>query len=164
MATHAPLESELRQRSLYFGYGSNLWIDQMNRRCPENKLIGIASLANWKWIISLRRYANVIPSPGDIVYGLIYELSEQDERNLDKFEGVAIGSYEKEIIPVDFIAQGAAQSTVINALVYVDRRQGESTPWEEYIYRMNMGIADGLDHGIPKSYIEKYLRPFIPAA
>jgi len=34
-------------RSLYFGYGSNIWIDQMNRRCPENKYVGVALLKDW---------------------------------------------------------------------------------------------------------------------
>ena len=32
---------------LYFGYGSNVWIDQMNRRCPDNKYIGVAVLREW---------------------------------------------------------------------------------------------------------------------
>jgi hypothetical protein len=34
-------------KSIYFAYGSNLWIDQMNRRCPEHKYIGIGILHNW---------------------------------------------------------------------------------------------------------------------
>lgn len=33
--------------SVYFGYGSNLWIDQMNRRCPENKFVGVGLLPDW---------------------------------------------------------------------------------------------------------------------
>ena len=33
--------------TLYFGCGSNMWLDQMNRRCPENKYIGIAVLHDW---------------------------------------------------------------------------------------------------------------------
>lgn len=32
---------------IYFGYGSNLWIDQMNRRCPQNVYIGVALLNDW---------------------------------------------------------------------------------------------------------------------
>lgn len=34
-------------KTLYFAYGSNIWIDQMNRRCPESKYIGIAKLHEW---------------------------------------------------------------------------------------------------------------------
>lgn len=34
-------------QTLYFGYGSNLWIDQMNRRCPESRYVGIGLLPDW---------------------------------------------------------------------------------------------------------------------
>jgi gamma-glutamylcyclotransferase len=33
--------------TLYFGYGSNIWIEQMNRRCPNNKYIGLGVLREW---------------------------------------------------------------------------------------------------------------------
>ena len=33
--------------TITFGYGSNIWIDQMNRRCPDNKYIGVAILREW---------------------------------------------------------------------------------------------------------------------
>jgi hypothetical protein len=34
-------------KTLYFGYGSNLWKQQMDRRCPENKFLGTARLPDW---------------------------------------------------------------------------------------------------------------------
>jgi hypothetical protein len=34
-------------QTLYFGYGSNVWIDQMNRRCPESRYVGTAVLQDW---------------------------------------------------------------------------------------------------------------------
>jgi hypothetical protein len=33
--------------TVYFAYGSNLWIDQMNRRCPEHKFFGTGVLHDW---------------------------------------------------------------------------------------------------------------------
>jgi hypothetical protein len=49
-------------------------------------------------------------------------------------------------------------------LVYIDRlRTSDNTPKDEYIYRMNMGILDALMAGIPKIYIDKVMRKFIPA-
>ena len=41
------LDTRESKPTLYFGYGSNVWIDQMNRRCPENKYIGTAVLHDW---------------------------------------------------------------------------------------------------------------------
>lgn len=157
--------------TLYFGYGSNLWIDQMNRRCPESTLVGIGHLKDWKWIINGRGYANIVPSLGDIVYGLMYELSESDEASLDKSEGVPI-AYVKEVLPVTFTPLIHGPSTtdshtsngiMRDALVYIDyQRTEESVPKTEYIYRINMGIADATKKGIPIEYFDKYFRPFIP--
>jgi hypothetical protein len=36
------------------------------------------------------------------------------------------------------------------------------TPREEYVYRMNMGIHDAVERGVPIEYVERYMRPFIP--
>ncbi len=41
------LETNERAPTLYFGYGSNMWVDQMDRRCPKNKYIGTAVLHDW---------------------------------------------------------------------------------------------------------------------
>ena len=41
------LETRESPPTLYFGYGSNMWLDQMNRRCPENKFMGTAVLYDW---------------------------------------------------------------------------------------------------------------------
>jgi gamma-glutamylcyclotransferase len=167
-------------KTMYFAYGSNLWLNQMARRCPQSAFTGVGSLADWyacillkgfdlsmkprKWIINTRGYANIIPSKGDVVHGLVYELTAKDEGKLDGYEGVP-DSYIKEIMPIEFAGDGNLREgkTIIDALVYVDHaRLIPSGPKTEYIYRMNMGIADGIEKGIPKEYFEKYLRPFIP--
>ncbi|KAH9047328.1 Butirosin biosynthesis, BtrG-like protein [Lactarius hengduanensis] len=152
--------------TLYFGYGSNLWIDQMNRRCPDNKYIGLGVLREWCWIINQRGYANVVPSSGDYVYGFIYEINSKDEQSLDKYEDVPY-SYEKKIIPLELITRSGDGETeekkTIDALVYVDvARTSRDVPKTEYIHRINMGIKDALQKGVSQSYVDKYVRPFIP--
>lgn len=115
-----------------------------------------------RWIINERGYANIIPSSGDIVYGLVFELSASDERSLDRYEG---STYEKQHIPIDLASKNdVVNSHSVKSLIYVDveRKTERRHPVEEYIYRMNMGIRDALKEGIPASYIKKYLRPFIP--
>lgn len=118
-----------------------------------------------KWIINICGYATIIPSKGDLVYGFIYELTPEDEKILDGYEGVP-DNYIKEIFPIQGSSGGDGNPTegiTMNALVYVDvQRTTESKPKTEYIYRMNMAIADGIGKGIPRDYFEKYLRPFIP--
>lgn len=157
-------------QKLYFAYGSNLWLQQMRRRCPTSTYKGLARLLQWRWIINTRGYANVIPSDGDEVWGMIYTLPPPDELELDINEGVP-WAYEKQMLNVEVrfedaskngdISQPAINQTV---LCYVDaNRVLEAQPKGEYIHRINMGIRDAKKKGMPSSYVDKYLRPFVPA-
>ncbi|KAI9511456.1 Butirosin biosynthesis, BtrG-like protein, partial [Russula earlei] len=153
-------------RTLYFAYGSNLWIDQMNRRCPENRYVGTAVLQGWRWIINQMGYATIIPFPGDHVYGFIFDISPTDEKSLDKYERVPY-NYEKRIISVQPITSSddreTATNRAIDTLVYIDvLRTSSDVPKTEYIDRMNKALEDAIQKDVPQSYIEKYIRPFIP--
>jgi hypothetical protein len=103
---------------------------------------------------------------GDDVIGFIYELNPQDEASLDKYEG-APNVYGKRTVPVQLITSPGdgetATKKTIHALVYVDIvNTSPDVPKTEYIHRMNMALQDGLKMGISQSYIDKYIRPFIP--
>lgn len=79
--------------SLYFAYGSNMDQDQMRERCPGAQLLGRASLAHYRLaftILSPKRQcgcADIVPSAGDTVYGLLYRLTDIDMSRMDDFEG-----------------------------------------------------------------------------
>ncbi len=76
----------------YFAYGSNMNQEQMNERCPESRLIGKAVLKDYKiafTIFSPKRQcgcADVIPSKGSEVWGIMYEVTNNDLKNLDMAE------------------------------------------------------------------------------
>ena len=148
---------------MYFGYGSNLWLDQMTRRCPESKFVGLGLLRGWKWFINNRGYANVVRSPEDLTYGLVYEISPSDEASLDRSEGVP-WAYTKETMEIELQLAVSGKKSVVHGLVYIDeRRVDEGKPREEYVHRMNMGINDAEARGLPRLYIDKCVRRFIPA-
>jgi gamma-glutamylcyclotransferase len=118
-------------------------------------------------IINQRGYANVIPSPGDYVYGFIYELNPKDEASQDIYQG-APHIYDKKILPVQLTTSPGdgetATKKTINALVYIDTiSTSPDVPKPEYIHRLNMALQDGIKNGVPQSYIDKYIRPFILA-
>lgn len=170
--------------TIYFGYGSNLWLQQMDMRCPTSKYRGVARLNGYKWIINDRGYANVVQvnttDPEDlasssnytnVVFGLVYSLKEEDEKRLDKNEGVPI-AYEKEDIACEFweskdgkwVDVSIKPTKAIDMLVYIDRnRTTTDDPKKEYIYRMNRGIDDAIKQGVPKEYVDDVMRKFIPA-
>lgn len=137
----------------YFAYGSNLWRKQMLLRCPRHTLIGLGCIKRWRWIITVRGYASIVRSESDYVLGTVYELSEADVRNLDRYEGVTQGDYYKEMIA------GSVNGQIMNCLVYIDPVVKEGCPKKEYIARINDGIRDA---DLNNEYVVRYLRPFIP--
>ena len=71
--------------SMYFAYGSNLCVRQMNERCQDNVKVGMGILYGYRWIITKRGYANVVKSLDDDVWGIIYKISSKDEKELEKY-------------------------------------------------------------------------------
>ena len=151
IAAICALESDYRMK-LYFAYGSNMSTKQMRERCPNRRLISSGVLLGYRWIISERGYANIIRSALDRVYGVVYEISPFDERELDGYEGVNSGCYRKELLSVEI--KGRPQ----DCLVYVDPTEGEGSPRAEYVDRINQGIADA---DLPADYVERYIRKFM---
>jgi gamma-glutamylcyclotransferase len=193
--------------TVYFGYGSNLWLHQMHIRCPTSQYLGVARMDGFKWIINDRGYANVVavtPSKTGLdqpnqsntttdkdivskppkedytntVFGLVYSLTPTDESRLDLNEGVPV-AYTKAHLPCTFWSAGSPSApesqhskidtnqpptSTLEMLVYIDRkRTTPDEPRKEYIYRMNQGIADAIELGVPEGYVEDVMREFIPA-
>lgn len=167
--------------TIYFGYGSNLWLHQMTTRCPTSTYLGVARLPNYQWIINDRGYANVVEvtdsnstsmSPyDDVVFGLVYSLEAEDEKRLDKNEGVPV-AYTKEMLQCEFWPSDTEHKVDTSKdpekkedmLVYIDRnRVQRDKPREEYIYRMNQGITDAVKLGVPEDYVRDVMRKYIPA-
>jgi gamma-glutamylcyclotransferase len=166
MTTTAPSPGRL-----YFAYGSNLSLEQMARRCPESRLHGLGVLPGFEWVIGERGYANVVrtaapPTPDEPgVYGLLYELGGEggaDEAALDGYEGVS-WVYKKVFLPVKVLADNGRVLGEVQALVYVDPKTGTGTCKEEYVGRMNRGLKDAIEKGVPAAWVEKVIRPFVPA-
>jgi len=78
---------------LTFAYGSNMdWI-QMSERCPFAQFVCTASLKDYRLTFtrwSKRRncgVADVVPAAGKTVWGVVYQVPEEDLANLDRKEG-----------------------------------------------------------------------------
>ncbi|KAL8688808.1 MAG: hypothetical protein Q9218_005373 [Villophora microphyllina] len=145
----------------------------MSLRCPSSQYVGIARLTNYRWIINGRGYANIVQTtdPSDLVYGLVYSLTEKDEQRLDVNEGVPY-AYTKEFITADFWSLEAGQKVDLagkssekkELLVYIDRKRvEEAKPKAEYVYRINMGLCDAVEIGMPQTYVNSVIRRFIKA-
>jgi len=70
-------------------------------------------------------------------------------------------------MPIQLISSSGDGDTAtegsIDALVYVDIvNTSRAAPMTEYIHRVNMGLRDAFQMGFSQSYVEKYIRPYIP--
>ncbi|KAL8669766.1 MAG: hypothetical protein Q9168_005660 [Polycauliona sp. 1 TL-2023] len=145
----------------------------MSERCPTSQYVGIARLSQYRWMINQRGYANIVQTedPSDSVYGLVYTLTKEDEEELDFREGVP-WAYTKETMPIDYWSSKSGDSVDLNRspekrqlLVYIDRqRTDDGTPHAEYVDRINMGVDDAVEKGMPVTYVDDVIRKFIPAA
>ena len=78
-------ERDSKVRSLYFGYGSNLHIAQMKRRCPDSVPVVVGRLPGKG--LSFSSVLTIEDSEAHSTLGAIYEVSAKDERELDRYEG-----------------------------------------------------------------------------
>ena len=102
----------------YFAYGSNMNWPQMQRRCPSAQFVCVACLPNYQFGITRHSRlrdcgtANVFPSAGAAVWGIVYDVSDADLIVMDGFED----GYRREFLSLTPANNG---TNSITALVYV---------------------------------------------
>lgn len=91
---------------LYFAYGSNMDEQRLkaSNRCPNARFIFNAALPGYRLTFtrgadSATSAADAVPDPGSSVWGVVYDITDADRRQLDDLEGVAIRAYRpKEVL------------------------------------------------------------------
>lgn len=71
------------------------------------------------------------------IHGVVCKITEEDEKSLDKHEGVQKGSYQKHVLKIDI------EKTDYNCLVYIDPIIEEGSPKDEHVHRIIKGAAPG---------------------
>ncbi len=138
---------------LYFAYGSNLNPPQMAERCPGHAVVARAVLRDYRLVFPCASsrwvggVASVEPSAGDVVEGVLFELTAENEAALDRYEGVAEGMYRKTRVEV---VDNHGRSH--EALTYIAKPQppGRHDPSPRY---MNAIIDGALAHGLSGDYL-----------
>ncbi len=115
----------------YIAYGSNLSVEQMEFRCPGARVVGMAALQDWK--LAFGRHATIEPCPGRVVPVLIWEITDADEKSLDKYEGYPKYYYKEnlDVVMTDFDGRNPR---AIEAMVYIMTEiQKDGFPSELYV-------------------------------
>lgn len=134
---------------IYFAYGSNMDREQMQSRCPGSRVIGVGQLAHYmlaftRWSRSWNSgTADILPERGKQVYGVLFDLTVEDLKRLDKIADYP-NSYLRQDVSVEI------EGEKLPALTYIAMRQGVFFPSKAYLGKMIQG-AEG--HKIPERYI-----------
>lgn len=119
---------------LYFAFGSNLNIAQMNRRCPGSRVFGAATVKNWR--LEFRGVADVVRKRGAKVRGGLWTVTADDVRKLDAYEGFPRLYTRREVVAID------ATGTKRRAFLYVMRGGVISAPNPGYLGTILTGFRD----------------------
>ena len=147
---------------LYFAYGSNLNLPQMARRCPGHVVVGRATLAYYTLVFP-RTYkswnggvAGIVPTPGGVVEGAVYDLDETHMAALDEYEGVADNHYTRASVRVKL-----PDARAVDAITYFATPE-PGHPFKPSRRYMQTIIDGAMSHNIPATYI-KSLRAIVTA-
>ena len=104
------------KKRYYIAYGSNLSVEQMKHRTPDAKIVGTAALQGWQLLF--RQYATIRENPDYMTPVLIWDISPQDEANLDRYEGFPHFYFKKEL-QVNVTPIGGGKVRKLTAMVYI---------------------------------------------
>jgi len=96
--------------------------EQMQRRCASTRFVCVASLKDYRFAIArhsrLRSCgtANIFADSGSEVWGIVYDVSEQDLTILDSFED----GYRREKL---FVRPGGDSQSSVEVLVYIAEKE-----------------------------------------
>lgn len=138
---------------LYIAYGSNLNLSQMKKRCPTAKVIGKSEIEDYELVFKgskTNAVATIEPFEGSVVPVLIWDIRDEDEKALDRYEGYP-NLYGKEEIKITL------DDNHISAMVYIMTPGHQyGNPSEFYLETIERGYTDsGFNTDVLYNAVEK---------
>ena len=145
----------------YFAYCNLIDIDFMRAFCPSATPLGVMRLDDHE--MGFRKCANpakggctLVPTPGGIVLGVNYEMSDADMRKLDEASGTAAEDWVRRPVTV---RDGEGRPVETTTYV-IPRPSGPHAPGDSYVVPIFKGAAA---LGFPAEYVKR-LQAIIAAA
>lgn len=115
------------RKRYYIAYGSNLNIPQMRMRCPGARIIGTSVIEDYQLLFKGSKtgsYLTIEPKEGATVPVAVWEVTEQDELSLDRYEGYPNFYYKTEMtLDIKGIRTGKIRKR--QAFVYIMHEERE---------------------------------------
>jgi len=149
---------------LYFAYGSNLDPVQMADRCPGATVVGLAELREHRLAFPLTSHdwgggvASVAVAHSSSVWGVVYELSDENLAALDRYEHfVATGDqhnlYDRETVSVSLVrADDGSFPRRLHVWIYIARAANPSPPSRRYLDAI---VGGARHHKLPDDYVAR---------
>lgn len=105
----------------YIAYGSNLNVKQMKMRCPGATILGTAKLKDYELLFKGSKtgsYLTIEKKEGSTVPIVVWEVTESDEKSLDRYEGYPIFYYKKEM-KLQYKGIRTGKRRTVDAFVYI---------------------------------------------
>jgi|WetSurMetagenome_2_1015567.scaffolds.fasta_scaffold27323_3 gamma-glutamylcyclotransferase len=136
---------------LYFAYGFNMQTAHMRAHCPGCVLVGRAILRDHR--LTFSRWwtawggggvADIQPAPGEVVEGVVWEISPVHREALDRFEEYPT-SYTRKDVTVE-----TPDSRTLSAFAYVAHPEGCYRPARRYLRQIVVGARE---QGLSAAYV-----------
>ena len=105
----------------YIAYGSNLNVRQMRMRCPSARIIGTSVLKDYELLFKGSKtgsYLTVEKKSGVSVPVAVWEVTAEDEKALDRYEGYPNFYYKREL-KVKYKGIRTGKHRTATAFVYI---------------------------------------------
>ena len=143
----------------YLAYGSNLNVAQMRWRCPDARALGTAWIDDYELLFKGSKtgsYLTIEPKEGSRVPVAVWDVSAEDEKRLDCYEGFPTFYYKKELL-VTFKGIRSGKERRRSCFIYIMHEERElGVPSRSYVETCLEGYEDfGFDADYLKEAFEK---------
>ncbi len=136
---------------LIFSYGSNMSSARLRARVPSAIALGVGSLAGYVLRFhkrstdgSAKANAFRTDDPSDVLFGVVFEVKEEQKRDLDRHEGAG---YTEQIVTVQ-IARQAKQ-----VRMYVADAAKLTDKLKPYTWYVRYVLVGAREHNLPNEYV-----------
>ena len=130
----------------YFAYGMNTNLAQMAMRCPNAKCLGAARLPNHEFRFA--RHADILPIPGFVTHGVLWEITDDCLISLDALEGYP-NYYQRKTVTVQHQLQSIETMTY-----YMIGNIPDESPGPGYVEMLQQGY---FENRVPDQQINQAL-------
>jgi gamma-glutamylcyclotransferase len=147
--------------TLLFAYGSNLAASEMEAWCPEARFAGLARLPDHRLALNRRSIrwgggaVDVVPAPGEEVWGGLYDVPDGTLDRLDAKEGEG-WAYRRIAVPVE-AEDGRRLEAEAYEVIHKEPQEVLATP--EYAALLLRGARE---RELPEAYVARLLRWLAP--